>query len=133
MDATLSLLRFVATSGNKGSRSDFEEYRMAVTGGLKMPEGQLEVAGANVIRARRSKTVVEERNVIDSVVRHAIEGELQVLLQSKIWERTICLGTCLTYVADLAGGEVWLKRPYIPTNPCVWPRQSPDPFRIEHV
>jgi hypothetical protein len=49
---------------------------MAITGGLEMPEGQLEVAGADVIRARRSKTVVEKRNVIDSVVCHAINAGL---------------------------------------------------------
>jgi hypothetical protein len=52
---------------------------MAITGGLEMPEGQLEVAGADVIRARRSKTVVGKRNVIDSVVRHAMNAGLQVL------------------------------------------------------
>lgn len=74
MDAALSLLRFVATSGDKGSRSDFAECHMAITGGLEMPEGQLEVAGADVIQARRNKTVVEKRNVIDLVVRHAINA-----------------------------------------------------------
>lgn len=84
IDAALSLLRFVVTSGDERSRSDFEECRMAITGGLEMPEGELEVAGTDVIRARRSKTVVEKRNVIDLVVRHAIEGGLRVLLQSKI-------------------------------------------------
>jgi hypothetical protein len=79
IDAASSLLRFVATSGNKGSCSDFKECRMA--GGLEMPEGQLEVAGADVIRARCSKTVVKKRN---SVLRHATNAGLQVLLQSKI-------------------------------------------------
>ena len=81
IDAALSLLRFVATSGNKDSCSDFKECRMAITGGLEMPEGQLEVAGADVIRARCSKTVVKKRN---SVLRHATNAGLQVLLQSKI-------------------------------------------------
>jgi hypothetical protein len=80
IDATLSLLRFVATSatsatsgdevatsatsGDKVSRmaiADFSECRMAITGGLEMPEGQLEVAAADVIRARRSRTAAEKR------------------------------------------------------------------------
>lgn len=77
IDATLSLLRFVATSatsgdevatsatsGDKVSRmaiTDFNECRMAITGGLEMPKGQLEVGRADIIRVRRSKTAPEKR------------------------------------------------------------------------
>jgi hypothetical protein len=61
MDVTLSLLRFVATSGNIGSCSDFKECHMTITGGLEMPEGQLEVSAADVIQARRNRMVLEKR------------------------------------------------------------------------
>jgi hypothetical protein len=64
IDATLSLLRLVATCATtRMAIMDFSECRMAITGGLEMPEGQLEVARVDIVRvrARRSKTAAEKR------------------------------------------------------------------------
>jgi hypothetical protein len=55
----MSLLRVILKGG--AHTDDFEKCRVAVTGGLDMPEGQLEVAGIDLTRARRSRTIVEKR------------------------------------------------------------------------
>jgi hypothetical protein len=47
---------------NGAHTDDFEECRMAITGGLEMPEGQLEAAGADVTQARRSRTVIKKHH-----------------------------------------------------------------------